>query len=75
MIKGLVTTAGVLAVLSGSMLIANRAEAGGGSASAPSKYAQSSWHASHQGQVNRQASRNDFPITEYSSSSARSHSH
>jgi len=63
--KLLVTMMGTLAILSGSLLVANRAEAGA-SASAPSKY--SNQVASvHQVRTNRP----HFAITEYSSSSAR----
>jgi len=55
-----------LAVVSGSLLVANRAEAGA-SASAPSKY--SNQVASvHQARTKRHE---NFAITEYSSSSAR----
>jgi hypothetical protein len=71
MSRSLVTTIGVLAILSGSLLPLDRAAAGA-SASAPSKYGHASQVATvHQAQVNRQARRNDFAITEYSSSSAR----
>ena len=68
--KSLVTAMGVLAIVSGSMLISSRADAGA-SASAPSKYV----NADH-ARVNRQsAQRTDFKITEFSSSSARTSSH
>ena len=66
--KLLVTAIASLAVISGSLLIANRADAGA-SASAPSKYSN---HAASVHQV-RTARHEHFPITEYSSSSARSH--
>jgi hypothetical protein len=69
MYKYLATIAGTLAILSGALLVADRAEAGA-SASAPSKYSHASQLAAAQ-QTNRQAHRNDFGITEYSSSSAR----
>jgi hypothetical protein len=69
MYKYLATIAGALAILSGSLLVSDRAEAGA-SASAPSKYSHANQVAAAQ-QANRQAHRNDFGITEYSSSSAR----
>jgi hypothetical protein len=69
MFKCLATITGTLAILSGALLVSDRAEAGA-SASAPSKYARANQVAAQQ-QVNRQAGRNDFGITEYSSSSAR----
>jgi hypothetical protein len=65
--KLLVTMMGSLAILSGSLLVANRAEAGA-SASAPSKYSNANQVAAvHQVRT----SRPHFAITEYSSSSAR----
>jgi hypothetical protein len=73
MYKYLATIAGALAILSGSLLVSDRAEAGA-SASAPSKYNHANQVAAAQQanrQANRQAHRNDFGITEYSSSSAR----
>jgi hypothetical protein len=64
--KCLVFIAGALALLSGSLLVSGRAEAGA-SASAPSKY--SNQVASvHQARIARQS---HVAITEYSSSSAR----
>jgi hypothetical protein len=66
--------AGTLALLCVAVLLMERAEAGA-SASAPSKYTRSSQFASQQGQISRQAGRNDIGITEYSSSSARNRSH
>jgi len=66
--KNLATIAGTLAILSGALVVSDRAEAGA-SASAPSKYARAQHAASNQ--TVRQAGRNDFGITEYSSSSAR----
>ena len=72
MYRYLATIAGTLAILSGSLLISDRAEAGA-SASAPSKYSRANQLAAAQ-QTNRQAHRNDFGITEYSSSSAKSSS-
>src|ERR1700680_1649265 len=71
MYKYLATIAGTLAILSGALLVSHRAEAGA-SASAPSKYARANQLASQQ--TVRQAGRNDFGITEYSSSSARKRS-
>jgi hypothetical protein len=52
-----------------ALLTSGRVEAGA-SASAPSKYAHANKVASQQAQL--RAGRNDFGITEYSSSSARS---
>jgi hypothetical protein len=63
------TIAATFAILSGTVLISDRAEAGA-SASAPSKYSHANQVAAAQ-QTNRQAHRNDFGITEYSSSSAK----
>jgi hypothetical protein len=68
--KLLVTAIASLALVSGSLLIANRAEAGA-SASAPSK---DSNQAASAHQV-RTVRHENFPITEYSSSSARSPRH
>jgi hypothetical protein len=68
--KLLVTAIASLALLSGALLIANRAEAGA-SASAPSKY-------SNQAASVRQvqtARHEHFAITEYSSSSAKNQRH
>jgi len=65
----LAAIAGTLAILSLTVLISGRAEAGA-SASAPSKYAHANRVASQQAQL-RQAGRNDFGITEFSSSSAK----
>jgi hypothetical protein len=67
------TITGTLAILAASLLVSGRADAGA-SASAPSKYGHSSQVAAvHQAQTNRQAQRSDFAITEFSSSSARTH--
>jgi hypothetical protein len=74
MFKCLATITGTLALLSAAVLISDSAQAGA-SASAPSKYSRATQLASQQGQINRQAGRNDFGITEYSSSSARNRSH
>jgi hypothetical protein len=68
MSKYLVIAAGTLAIVAGSTLAFDRAEAGG-SSSAPSKY-NNHQVASTTG-ANRQARRDDFRITEYSSSSAK----
>jgi len=65
----LAAIAGTLAILSLTVLISGRAEAVA-SASAPSKYAHANRVASQQAQL-RQAGRNDFGITEFSSSSAK----
>jgi hypothetical protein len=67
--KSLAIIAGTVAILSGALFTSNSAVAGG-SVSAPSKYAHANRVASQQAQL-RQAGRTDFPITEYSSSSAR----
>jgi hypothetical protein len=67
MYKSLATIAGALTLLSGALLVSDRAEAGA-SASAPSKYTRANQLAANQGQTTK---RNDFGITEYSSSSAR----
>jgi hypothetical protein len=72
MYKYLATIAGTLAILCGALLVSDRAEAGA-SASAPSKYNHANQLAAAQ-QSNRQAHRNDFGITEYSSSSAKNSS-
>jgi hypothetical protein len=69
MSKCFVIVAGTLAVLAGSTLAFDRAGAGG-STSAPSKYNNAHQVASTAA-ANRQARRNDFRITEYSSSSAK----
>jgi hypothetical protein len=68
--KLLVTAIASLALVSGSLLIANRAEAGA-SASAPSKYSNQAASA-HQVRTVRHE---NFPITEYSSSSAKNQRH
>ncbi len=70
----LATIAGTLALLSAAVLMPGRAEAGA-SASAPSKVSGADKvAAAHHGQSVRQARKNDFGITEYSSSSARNNS-
>jgi hypothetical protein len=61
-----------LAVLLAVTSMVGRAEAGA-SASAPSKNSRSSQLAAQQSQNGHNTARNDFGITEYSSSSARNH--
>ena len=61
-------TIGTIALVAMALALAGRAEAGA-SASAASKYSRS-----HQQLANPSRDRNNFAITEYSSSSARSHS-
>jgi hypothetical protein len=68
MSKCLVIVAATLAVVAGSTLAFDRAEAGG-SSSAPSKY--NNHQVASTAGANRQARRDDFRITEYSSSSAK----
>jgi len=70
MYKSLATIAGALAILCGALLASDSAQAGA-SASAPSKYSRANQLAANQGQTKR----NDFGITEYSSSSARNRQH
>jgi len=71
MFKCLATMTGTLAILCGALLLSDSAQAGA-SASAPSKYSRANQQvALQQGQTKR----NDFGITEYSSSSARNRSH
>jgi hypothetical protein len=69
MTKCLVIVAGTLAVFVGSTLAFDRAEAGG-SSSAPSKY-NNAHHVASVAGANRRERRDDFRITEYSSSSAK----
>lgn len=59
-----------LTVLFAAVSLTGRAEAGA-SASAPSKYSHSSQMAAHQN--GHKTAKNEFGITEYSSSSARHH--
>jgi hypothetical protein len=66
------TITGTLAILAVALLVSGRAEAGG-AASAPSKYAAHTAQVAAVNHANRQARRTDFAITEYSSSSARTH--
>ena len=71
MFKCLATMTGTLAILCGALLLSDSAQAGA-SASAPSKYSRANQQVvMQQGQTKR----NDFGITEYSSSSARNRSH
>jgi hypothetical protein len=71
--KSVVSIAGSLAILAAVLLVSGRAEAGG-SASAASKYGHTSQVASvNPVRTNRQAQPSDFAITEYSSSSVRTH--
>jgi hypothetical protein len=72
MYKYLATITGALAILATAVVVSGRAEAGA-SASAASKYGHSNQVATYQARTNRQAQKSDFPITEYSSSSARTH--
>jgi hypothetical protein len=66
------TITGTLAMLAAAVLVSGGAQAGGGSMSAPSKYAHANRIASeNQVLTNRQAQSTNFAITEYSSSSAR----
>jgi hypothetical protein len=62
---------GTLAIVAAATLVSSGVEAGGGSASAPSKYGHSNQVAAVQTQ--RAVRTSDFPITEYSSSSAKRH--
>ena len=73
MYKSLATIAGALAILCGALLVSDSAQAGA-SASAPSKNQHANQLIMQQGQT-KQAGRNDFGITEYSSSSARNRQH
>jgi len=68
--KSLAVIAGTAAILFGALLTSESAVAGG-STSAPSKYAGANRVMSQQTNMNRQAGRTDYLITEYSSSSAR----
>jgi hypothetical protein len=61
-----------LAILAAAMLVSSGAQGGGGSMSAPSKYAHANRIAAgNQVLTSRQAQSTNFAITEYSSSSAR----
>jgi hypothetical protein len=61
-----------LTILFAAMSLAGPAEAGA-SASAPSKNTRASQLAAQQAQTGHKTAKNDFGITEYSSSSARNH--
>jgi hypothetical protein len=75
MYKRLATVTGVLAIIAAAVLATGRAEAGA-SASAPSKYSNRSQVATaDQMRRDQLAQRRNFPITEYSSSSAKNPSH
>jgi hypothetical protein len=75
MYKSLAIITGTFAILAAALLASGSTEAGA-SASAPSKYGHTSQVAAvYQVRTNRQARRSDFPLTEVSSSSARTHSH
>jgi hypothetical protein len=65
------TITGTLTLLAAALLVSGSAQAGGGAASAASKYGHSTQVAAVH-QPNRQA-QSDFAITEYSSSSAKTH--
>jgi len=60
------------AILAAALLASSGVQAGG-SMSAASKYGQSKQVATYQVRTQRQAQRSDFAITEYSSSSAKTH--
>jgi hypothetical protein len=66
------TMTGTLAILAAALLVSGGAQAGGGATSAASKYSHSNQIAAAH-QTNRQAQRSEFAITEYSSSSAKTH--
>jgi hypothetical protein len=66
------STIALFALFAAALLVSGRAEAGA-SASAASKYANNSQNPTHQVRTIRQAQRSDYPITEYSSSSFRTH--
>jgi len=71
--KSIVSIAGSFAILAVALLVSGRAEAGG-STSAASKYGHTSQVASvNPVRASRQARPSDFAITEYSSSSVRTH--
>jgi hypothetical protein len=72
MTKRPATITGMAAVLAAALLVSAGAEAGG-SMSAPSKYRNANQVATPQAQTTRTATRTNFPITEYSSSSATRH--
>jgi hypothetical protein len=72
MYKRLASVTGALAILAAALLASGGAEAGA-SASAASKYTRTHQVAAYQARTTRQAQKSDFAITEYSSSSARTH--
>ena len=72
--KSIVSIAGSFAILAAVLLVSGRAEAGGGATSAASKYGHTiQVVAVNPVRTNRQAQPSDFAITEYSSSSVRTH--
>jgi hypothetical protein len=71
MIKRSAAITATLAILLAAMSMIGRAEAGA-SASAPSKNSRASQLAAHQAQNGHKNAKNDFGITEYSSSSSSS---
>jgi hypothetical protein len=71
MIKRSAAITATLAILLAAMSMIGRAEAGA-SASAPSKNSRASQLAAHQAQNGHKNAKNDFGITDYSSSSASS---
>lgn len=75
MLKVLASTTAALAILSVSLIMSNRAEAGA-SASAPTKYSNSTSQVApvlYMAAGHRHTGRPDVGITEYSSSSVRTH--
>jgi hypothetical protein len=72
MIIRLAIVAQASSILAAALLVSSGAQAGG-AMSAASKYGQSKQVATYQVRPQRQAQRSDFAITEYSSSSARTH--
>jgi hypothetical protein len=70
MLKATIT--GTLALLAAAVLVSGPAAAGGGATSAASKYGHSTTQVAAV-QTSRQVRRTEFGITEYSSSSARTH--
>ena len=73
MTKRLATVTGTAAVLAAALLVSDVAEAGGGATSAASKYRNADQVVTNLARTNRATARSDFPITEYSSSSVRTH--
>ena len=71
MLKATIT--GTLALLAAAVLVSGPAAAGGGATSAASKYGHTTTTQVAAVQTSRQVRRTEFGITEYSSSSARTH--